>query len=199
MYNLTSNELINEFSRDIATKIFWEADTITLNGSITASYIDANNKPGIGTLSGETTAEWSEINIFDFTQNNQLPLETARELLCELGKKSRNYHTFKATRSSISPRIQIVIYKSQFENEGISCAPFSMNFEGGLASNVGVQIFTRPWSSTSASEVGVANWITPWGNTTSKLFYSSLLENTTLISSSMTITVTAANPTVRYV
>jgi hypothetical protein len=202
MYNLQTKEIVNEFPLDIAMKIFWEAKTISVDASVTASYPISGGGTETGTLTGETSAEWSEISRPEFASRQ--PVQTAKELLCILKQPSSlfpNNHTNKATDFSVSPRLSIIIRAREFTDENVLYAPFLINVEGAIApqpTQFGAQIFTTSVASINANQVGVANWTTPWGNTTSPLFFSASGGAGPHVSSFMNITVTAADPATRY-
>lgn len=201
MYNILSGERIDEFPLDVAMKIFWEAETISINGFITAEYTTPQGGRAVGTLSGGTSVQWGEVNEvspFPFTPYRP-PMASAKEMLCTIQKAGNlGIHTFHSTLSSISPRMAIEIRRRDFGDGQISYAPFSINFEGAYTTSQGVQIFVLPFTNAGRVPVGNANWITPWGNVSTPLFFSPFYGNETHIASEMTITVTAANPTTRY-
>jgi len=201
MYNILNGQRIDEFPLDIAMKIFWEAEAISIDGFITAEYTTPQGNRAVATLSGGTSVQWGEVNPvgpFPFTPYRP-PIATAKEMLCTIQKLGNfGLHTFHSTLSSVSPRMSIEIVRRDYGDGQISYAPFSMNFEGSLSPSQGVQIFSRPWTNAGRVPVGAANWITPWGNTTTPLFFSALFGSETHIASALTITVTGADPAVRY-
>jgi hypothetical protein len=201
MYNLQTNERINEFPLDIAMKIFWEADTIAIDAFFTIQYT-ISGVTQVATIAGGTSAQWGEIDFFNpvSTIPNRPPIASAKEMLCTIQKTGNDgIHTFHSTDSSLSPRMIIQIRQRIYGDETAAYAPFVINFEGGPVPQTGAQIITTSVFPAAAVQVGFANWITPWGNATSPLFFSRIpVGNVTHLNSSMTITVTAAAPAVRY-
>jgi hypothetical protein len=206
MYNLQTKETVNEFPLDIAMKIFWEAETISFEASVSALFFFQNQLTS-GSFSGSESAVWSEIDLDLSPSSAREPVQTAKELLCILKRPSSlfpNNHTVKLQAGNL-PRTNIAIQSREFADEEFLYAPFSISIEGGLGPpsefgtfSAGAQIFTTSVASINANQVGFANWITPWGNATSPLFFSGIFGTETHVSSSMTITVTAANPATRY-
>jgi hypothetical protein len=201
MYNLQTRERINEFPLEIATKIFWEADTIAIDGFFTVEYTASGGSREVATVAGGTSVQWGEIDIFNTPSSipNRPPIATAKEMLCVIQKAGNaGIHTFHSTDGSTSPRIIINIIRRIWGDGEAAYAPFSINFEGAVAPQAGAQIITTSVFAASAPQVGFANWITPWGNAASPLFFSRFPTSVTHLDSSLTITVTSADPAIRY-
>jgi hypothetical protein len=201
MYNLQTRERINEFPLDIAMKIFWEADTIAIDGFFTVEYTAQGGARAVATVAGETSVSWGAIDIFNpLFVANRPPIATAKEMLCTIQKAGNaGIHTLHETDTSFSPRMIIRILRQIWGDGTAAYAPFSINFEGAVTTQAGAQIITTSVFPENAPQVGAANWITPWGNAMSPLFFSRTpIGNVIHLDSSMTITVTAADPAVRY-
>lgn len=203
MYDYNTKSTLPGFPLEIFTKIFWGADEIKLEASCTAS-----NSRKTTTFSGEISVKWGEIV---FAQAYSGPptivresVTTAKEMLCLISDpmsddQTKYSHTFKNTLGSVSPRGSIQIRKRPYIQNNQLFAPFSINFEGAIDESTGAQIFINPIQPPSrAVMAGNAQWVTPWGNFTTPYYFFDFLYNASHISSYMTITITAADPAIRY-
>jgi hypothetical protein len=193
MYDFSSETQLSQFPLDIAMKIFWEAQTITVDASVTFPLSGSS-----ATRSGSITSAWGEFDRRGGTigsQFNRPFFENAKSALCPIANSSGT-HTYKEEIFSAVPvssgfLIEFIIQRRPYFVNNKLIAPFF----AALAVGVGVEIRTSPRSDVGTLMPNTCLWITPWGNVNSPLYRASGGASTT---GSMTITVTAADPAARY-
>jgi hypothetical protein len=193
------------FPLDIAMKIFWEAQSFQIN-----SFIEA-------TVNGETksdtkniTIPWGAFVTASFQQGDfqRQSVETAKEMLCILQNPSSSiasWHTFST--SFLNSPLPATWYSFFLLNPSISTFPaaidlliFEMEWRHDITLLFGSQfqqiVITAGSTRPNIGPVNIGSWNlnTPWGNFSLPLWGS----GGRVVDASVTITVTAADPAVRY-
>jgi hypothetical protein len=204
MYDFATQTASQKFPLDIAMKIFWEADTIT---------VEAYRGPVFGLPEFTTSMDinWGEnrtVQNIDGTESviQQLRpyLTTAKEAVCILSGINNNFEplTFKRVDYLFGSRGGTLTFsafrpyygRSSTNNTKIY-APFTIE-HGDIGGVTSVSNFNLIGNNPLfPNTYGVCFWVTPWGN-----FETPVRFNTTFpqFVSNFTVTVTAADPNIRY-
>lgn len=201
-----------DFPLELAMKIFWEAQSFSVSSSLTTF-----NQGREFSSQFNYVAEWGSFDLaFNQFGNSRPTITRAKELLCIKknpppfsqyhGNLSFGSHTFVSklelytwefgtwsAGSGIFLGPQMVIdpatnemhfyFSVSHDHGGIISGPVGVTFGPNKATNRGVIVTDGP----------PVTMITPWGN------YSCPMTMTqTVVDASMTVTVTAADPSVRY-
>jgi hypothetical protein len=216
MFNLQTNQRTNfGFPLDLAMKIFWEAQSFTIRTSVivdntSVGEICCGCPPGNYTTTD--TFQWGSIPL----QLNAVPYTKALDIVCRPGVSvvfdgvfDQELDVFQCDAPPFSeggfdpPPFQgSADYRTVF---GMPSVPFAANSMVHASFFVTHEIFRSGGNAfVRASPLRITNllsyensngclWITPWGNATSPLY-----GYINAASASMTITVTAADPAIRY-
>jgi len=201
MYDTNLGTSLDGFPVDIAMKLFWEALTFNVTASITANF---GGLVGTTTISQNQTFNWGVIasdppTVFDPRSG----LITATEALCAIQESPDLFPDLRSHTLFIKDQIVNTIQtrlsfemstKELYLIDGILHAPFSVGFQAGTAIiQTGSNFLTQFPPQLLGNS---ATWNTPWGNTSTPLRGAS--QGNPIIAGSITITVTAADPEVRY-
>jgi hypothetical protein len=195
-----------DFPLELAMKIFWESQTISINASLTwVRFFSGPPRYVSFTASYNETLNWGERRAnFTSLPSERTGLQTAKELLCS------SSHT-TLLLSSVNEgggdgELQFEIFKRPFaiyENGGYRIfAPIFVLVRSGSATGF---VNNNEWPIQDVAEqMGECLITTPWGNTSSPIivpppqtqpdgFVLSFVESV-----SMSIDFTAADPATRY-
>jgi hypothetical protein len=190
----------NDFPLELAMKIFWEAATFQIVGSVTTQN-GTGSDALIVTNNVDHTFDWGAWTYSPPNGFDRPTATKAHELLC------RDYHTLydaqtlKTTNdANWSSRVRGFINRAPFApsiyQKDTIYAPFQFSIDNaGIVSRLnGIFLSAvRDGAGQTEAEGPNANIETPWGN------YSCPTRiGTAVQSASMTITVTAADPATRY-
>lgn len=213
LYRAGSAPPPNGLPLELAMKIFWEADKITISGQITTENLQTTFSNSVN-----ETVNWGTYRLFG--SNIRDFVATAKEMLCFINSKNKlmpspmfPWHTAfienkiggvvppSDSGRTWSTNYSVIIEPRPYynPNTGALYAPFSFGLENsGLISGPnGFGVGQLAYSQTSAPPQEKpfvnASLITPWGNAQIET-----IATQTVVSGSLTITVTAADPATRY-
>lgn len=176
------------FPLDVAMKLCWEVDEYIINSTVSGP--EANG-PQIRTSNLNLNISWGEVSDFSNFFTERPSLEKAVEMLCVLGKDStidrewttllrENYYTFAMPN------------RPYFYDNLLS---YPIGWSHALPENGAIEIGTlvpEPLSGANVREFFQLS--TPWGSFTLPYARRNIINS----SSSLSITVTAADPQERY-
>jgi hypothetical protein len=181
-----------EFPLEIATKIYWEASSYRVQADIDYRFWDGEGYESF-VDSADETIEWCQAAPFNNPPARQ-GLLTAKELLCSF------YHTDVTILRDFF-FLQFRVGKTPEGGGSKIFMPLEAAFQGNSVGFVRLNTGRFP----NQIVMGTGEIITPWGNVEVPLFVRELFLDATdgfvlgfTQSASMTITVTAADPAVRY-
>jgi hypothetical protein len=216
MFNLQTNQRTNfGFPLDLAMRMFWEAQAFTITTSVivddtSVAELCCGCPPGNYTTTN--TFQWGSIPL----QPNAIPHTKALDIVCRPnvsvvsdGVFDQELDVFECDapplveggfdplpfEGSASYRTLLQIPAIPFAANSMLHAPFFVTHQ--IERSAGnANVIASPLRSTnllSYENPNGCSWITPWGNATSPVY-----GYINAASASMTITVTAADPEIRY-
>jgi hypothetical protein len=232
MYNFNTGQPSSEFPLDIAMKIFWEAETITVDATVTGAgtitVIENDQQVTQEVIETRTTVktfDWGGVfyepgTFIAFDPPNRPPFADAKSALCRLSDRVNfgtqvvdGFHTqyfgfFSA--GDYDANMDVLFRQTPILLNGRLIAPFEVRCSIRVPLNESQvalgTILTQPRRLIGESPgftQELSNsclWITPLGNVNTPLYgvNTGTFDRPFLSTGSMTITVTGADPAVRY-
>lgn len=193
---------------EVAMKIFWEAQTINISGSITTENLESSFSNSIN-----ETFEWGAYISASPINTIRSSVATAKEMLCFINSENQltpapafPWHTaFSGSKSGGFTEdgkewfttYGVLIYPQPFYNPITKklCAPISFAIDNGglISAENGFGLDRRLANGFTTKPFVNATIVSPWGT-----YSFETVASYSVSSGNLTLTVTAADPEVRY-